>query len=196
MLSFYLSMLSDPDDHEKMTRLYYKYRQLMVQVATNILFSKHDAEDAVHEAFIRVAKNLHKIHGINNLETKIYLITIVRRVCYSMGAEKSKILRHSIWHDDDEEVDVVVSIPDKSPLPADIAHRHSVREILMNAIDKLKPGQRDVLVLYYMEGRNAAEVAELLEISTNAVYKRLKIAIETIREILLEEGYDAEDLRI
>lgn len=196
MLSFYLSMLSDPDDQEKMARLYNKYRQLMIQVAVGTLKSPHDAEDAVHEAFIRVAKNLHKIHGVNRLETKIYLVTIVRRVCYSMGAKNSKRLRQSVQYDDEIEENIVESILDKSPLPADIAHRHSVREILMNAIDKLKPGQRDVLVLYYMEEKSAAEVADLLCISTNAVYKRLKNATEIVKGILLEEGYDAEDLRI
>ena len=60
MLSFYLSLLSDPADKEKMAQIYKKYRQTMYAAAVEILRSPYDAEDAVHESFIKNSRNTWK----------------------------------------------------------------------------------------------------------------------------------------
>ena len=48
---------SDIEDENIFERLYYKYRNLMYTVAFDILHNTSDAEDAVSEAFLRIAKN-------------------------------------------------------------------------------------------------------------------------------------------
>lgn len=56
----YLQMIATRSDKEKFEEIYTAYRKLMLYVANEVLKNDRDAEDAVHEAFISVAKNLKK----------------------------------------------------------------------------------------------------------------------------------------
>lgn len=53
----YLQIIETQNDREKFEEIYTAYRKLMLYVANEVLKNDQDAEDAVHEAFISVAKN-------------------------------------------------------------------------------------------------------------------------------------------
>ena len=57
--------------------LYENYRYLMLKVAADILHDYQLAEDAVQEAFVRVAKHMENVGQPEETATKRYLITIV-----------------------------------------------------------------------------------------------------------------------
>ena len=52
--------------------IYEKYRYLMMKVAHDVLKDNFLAEDAVHEAFIKIAHNMQNIHDVESVETKRY----------------------------------------------------------------------------------------------------------------------------
>ena len=56
----YLMMMDSQEDQSKFENVYLTYRGLMYHVAYKILNNKHDAEDVVHSAFIKVAENIQK----------------------------------------------------------------------------------------------------------------------------------------
>ena len=59
MLLFYLSMLESPEDSEKFERIYLTYREQMLRIASKILKGNHhDAEDAVHDAFVSLVTHI------------------------------------------------------------------------------------------------------------------------------------------
>lgn len=58
MIAMYMSFIDSEDDREKFEIIYHEYRKRMVSVAYSILHNNEDAEDAVHETFIRIAKNM------------------------------------------------------------------------------------------------------------------------------------------
>ena len=72
----YLQMIDTPDDRSKFEQIYLEYRGLMFHVANEILHNEQDAEDAVHQAFVNVAKNMEKIGSPNCPKTKGYVVTI------------------------------------------------------------------------------------------------------------------------
>lgn len=55
MLLFYLSLLDTEEEKTKFERLYYEYRAVMKYKALEILKDEYLAEDAVHEAFIKLS---------------------------------------------------------------------------------------------------------------------------------------------
>ena len=63
MLIYYLQMLDTPEEKVKFEQIYLKYRGLMYQVADGILHNRQDAEDAVHNAFLRVIKHFKKFQS-------------------------------------------------------------------------------------------------------------------------------------
>jgi len=63
------------------------------------------------------------------------------------------------------------------------------RRMVADAVDRLPPGSREVVILYYREGESTRQVAGLLDMSEAAVRKRLSRA-----RALLREELDRDDL--
>jgi len=196
MLSFYLSLLSDPADKEKIAQIYEKYRQMMYATAYEILRSRYDAEDAVHESFIRLASNLHKVNISDGQKTAAYLVTIVKNVARThIKKQYREVPASNIVSDDEEDESIIERIQSKNHLPVDQVHINSVREILLSSINQIKPLYRDVLIMYYLEDKSVKEVAATLDLAENTVSKRLNRGRTALYDILAKEGYHAEDFR-
>lgn len=70
MLPIYLSMLDGDDEKSKFESLYLTYRKLMFHVANGILNDEGLAEDAVHQAFLKILKNFDKVGEISCHKTR------------------------------------------------------------------------------------------------------------------------------
>ena len=73
-----LMMVDTPEQKRKFAELYDRYRYLMFKIAVDILHEHHLAEDALQEAFVRVAKHMECIGQLEETATKRYLITITK----------------------------------------------------------------------------------------------------------------------
>ena len=69
----YLQTIADPGDKSKFEHVYLTYRAYMFYIANGILQNAQDAEDAVHNAFLSIAKNIEKIGDPASLKTKGYI---------------------------------------------------------------------------------------------------------------------------
>ena len=94
----YLQTIESPKDKIKFEQIYLKYRRYMFQVASEILQNNQDAEDAVHNAFLSVAKNISKISDLDCPKTRGFLVTIVRSKSIDILRDR-KILPD--WHEHD-----------------------------------------------------------------------------------------------
>lgn len=74
MLNIFLMMLDTEDEKSRFVQLYHQYRKLMHYEAKRILKDDHLAEDAVQEAFLRIAKNFHKVGEIFCPQTKNFTV--------------------------------------------------------------------------------------------------------------------------
>lgn len=97
----YLSLIDSYKDKSKFMKIYDKYKNLLFHVAKKILKDNNLAEDALQEAFIRIAKNLHKINEVSSPETKGFVVIIVKHVSISMLKDKNM---NNILYDDFSEV--------------------------------------------------------------------------------------------
>ena len=55
-----LMMIDTPEDKRKFVVLYEKYRHLMMKITMDVLHDPYLAEDAVHNAFISLTRNIDK----------------------------------------------------------------------------------------------------------------------------------------
>ena len=76
MLSIYLSVLDSDEDKSRFEVLYNLYRQSMYAIAYGILHNEFDAEDAVHESFLKIANHFEKIEEIKCPKTKAFIVII------------------------------------------------------------------------------------------------------------------------
>lgn len=64
MVALYLSLIDKQEEKNRFEELYYRYRNLMYYIAYQVLHQDRDSEDAVQEAFFRIAKNMDKVKDI------------------------------------------------------------------------------------------------------------------------------------
>lgn len=203
MLSFYLSLLKDPEDQLKMKQLYTTYRLMMFSTANRMVKEEHDAEDVVHDAFLRVIKRLDDIGEVDSPGTCALLMTITRNLAINVLRRRARRwhvvpLRRSYRRCQDQEEeeteDPMMQIEDTRPSPLDQVQKNALREAAVEAMTQFKPDDREMIYLYYFEGYSVANVAEILKISPNAIYKRLSKGREKLKKILREKGYSVGDI--
>ena len=67
MLIFYMSMIENNDQRQRFAQIYNDYEKQMFYLARTLLDCDADAEDAVHEVFLRIAsKQIDTVCGIDN----------------------------------------------------------------------------------------------------------------------------------
>ena len=81
--------IEDEDDLLKVERLYERYKRLLYKIAYNILKDKYLSEDAVHQTFIRIINNLHKIGEINCPQTQSFLVIMCRNVAIDIYNQRT-----------------------------------------------------------------------------------------------------------
>ena len=154
-------------------RLYALHGAKMKNLARNVLGSALDAEDAVQETFLKVQRSIATFRGQSSFVTWTYRILI--NTCYD--ARRSRLRKKEVTTDDDSEE--TPRIEPRAPW----AHP-SLRMALERALGKLTRHQRDVFLLYEVEGFRHAEIAGMLDITETASKNTLFQAKKNLREML------------
>jgi len=74
MLAFYMSFIDDENDKSRFEVIYDTYRKRMVLTAYSVIHDRNEAEDVVHDTFIKIARNMKSINDPLSNETLSYVI--------------------------------------------------------------------------------------------------------------------------
>lgn len=153
-------------------RLYVLHGTRMKNLARNVLGNSLDAEDAVQETFLKVQRNIASFRGQSSFVTWTYRILI--NTCYD--TRRSRMRKKEVANEDaDESPSVEPRAPGAHP---------SLRMALERALAKLTRHQRNVFLLYEVEGFRHAEIAEMLEMTETASKNTLFQAKRNLRQML------------
>lgn len=150
----YLQMLETEADRTKFEEIYHLYRDLMYVTAFSILHNEHDAEDAVHQAFIKVADNIKKIDDPKCPKSKFYIVTITENK--SIDLYRAKKRRN--------EVPLVEAF-------AGVQIEYRGGNEVAQCMSKLPARYRQVLLLKFHFGFSTREIADMLDISLSNALK-------------------------
>ena len=164
-------------------RLYAMHGARMKNLARNVLGNPIDAEDAVQETFLKVQRSIASFRGQSSFATWTYRILI--NTCYD--ARRSRLRKKEVANDDSEET------PRHEPR-APGAHP-ALRMALERALAKLTQHQRDVFLLYEVEGFRHAEIARMLEMTEAASKNTLFQAKKNLRQMLEPPRSSAAEAR-
>jgi RNA polymerase sigma-70 factor (ECF subfamily) len=161
-------------------RLYQLQGARMRNLARNLLGSPSDAEDAVQDTFIKIQRGIKSFRGQSSFFTWTFRILV--NTCYD-------VRRGRVRRKEQSQEDASESLP-RPELRAPGAHP-SLRMALERALAALTRHQRDVFLLYEVEGFRHAEIAAMLEISETASKNTLFQAKKNLR-VMLEPPRSAE----
>jgi RNA polymerase sigma-70 factor (ECF subfamily) len=154
-------------------RLYASHGSKMKNLARNLLGNPLDAEDAVQETFLKVQRSIAGFRGQSSFVTWTFRILV--NTCHD--ARRSRLRKKEVSTDDDSS---------ESPMPEPRAPggHPTLRLALERALATLTRHQRDVFLLYEVEGFSHAEVAATLGISEAASKNTLFQAKKNLRQLL------------
>ncbi len=178
----FLLMIDTPEDKRKFVILYEKYRYLMQKIAVDVLHDPFLAEDAVHNAFLKLIIHMDDIGEPDSLQTKRYLITVVKNTAVDLYRKKNIRIQREVYMDELREEDMPVSY-----METDL--ENDVLDILKN----LPVKYRDILLLKYSSHLENNEIARLCGIQEGTVRQRIsrgKLLIESELQKLEDDGHE------
>jgi len=167
-------------DKEAIERLLERHQNRVFRFGMKMCGAVEDAQDVLQETLIAAARGIRDFRGASSVSTWLY--TIARSFCLKHHRTSKFAPVHVESLDDvaNEAHDVV----DAQRGPEEIAAGKQVRTALQDAIGALDPMYREVLVLRDVEGLSAAEVADILGLSVEAVKSRLHRARVAVRQMI------------
>jgi RNA polymerase sigma-70 factor, ECF subfamily len=193
------------------------FRRELLAHCYRMLGSVHDAQDVVQETYLRAWRGIGGFEGRSSL--RVWLYRIATSACLTALEHRSRrVLPAGLGPSADPDLPLTLAGPDVAwvqPLPdaafpaadpdADPASivtiRSSVRLALVAALQYLPARQRAVLILRDVLAWHAAEVADLLDTTTEAVNSalaraRAQLARTGLSEDMLTEPADPADRRL
>ena len=155
-------------------RLYELQGTRMKNLARNILGTSLDADDAVQETFLKIQRSIASFRGQSSFVTWAFRILV--NTCYD--ARRSRLRKKEIAQQDETDG------ASPRPEPRAASAHPSLRIALERALGELTRHQRDVFLLYEVEGFRHAEIAQMLEITEAASKNTLFQAKKNLRQML------------
>ena len=140
----------------------------MLRLALSMLRCGADAEDAVADAIVAAldARNSLK----NDASVKSWLMTITARCCQDQLRRRKR------------------EQPAALPEEASCVFQEDLTGTLYALVQQLSPGLAQVMTLYYFDGYDAREIAQILHLPQTAVFMRLSRGRKQLRALVQAEG--------
>jgi RNA polymerase sigma-70 factor (ECF subfamily) len=137
--------------------------------------NEQDAQDAVQEAHLRAFRHFSDFRGGN---ARAWLLKIVRNTCYSW-------MRTNRPLQDATEFDETLFAPDVRSLnPEEIVLQNDSGALVRQALQKLPPNFREVIILRELEGLSYREIADITGMPAGTVMSTLSRARGRLRQVL------------
>lgn len=167
-----LQMIDTPEERSNFELLYREYRGLMFHVANRILDNEQDAEDAVHQAFLKIAEHIGRIAEPVCPKTRGFVVTVAENKAIDLYRRRKK----------HPSVELDETLPGVPAL-------YEGENVLAECLLKLSARYREVLLLRYCYGYSLRETADLMGVTVSAATQlvhRAKIKLRALYE--KEEG--------
>ena len=157
-------------DRNALGRLYVRYRLRLYGYCFRLLRNTAEAEDAVHETFLKVSGGADSLTATGAFRSWVFRIA---------RNESLMILRRKHGHraaDPDELSDETT--------PLEILMAKDAGEVVRRVLDRLRVDYRDVLLLREVEGLSYAEIALVTEATLDSVKSRIFKARKALQQNL------------
>lgn len=173
MLTLYLAVIDDENDKQLFENIYNSYKKQMIALSCTLLHNELDAEEAVHDVFLRIATgNMDAIRKIkSDVDLRNYLLKAVKNTSLNMIKKRK--------HDNIISLDTVneYELNRMQNLPSDIfvetICQKTEYDSIVNAIENLDEKYRYPLYYHFVVGLSVPEVAKSLNQAVSTTKKQL-----------------------
>lgn len=185
----------DFDEHELIERLkkgskeafeplVQHYKKKAYAVALGFVRNPDDALELSQTAFIKAFRSIRRFDNSKSFFPWFY--SILRNTCLNHIKSK-KIRKEEFLEDMPEGTQETVFVEESNP--EESYRQTELRRIMAKAILKLKPKDREIILLQHFHGLSYTEIAQALDIPLGTVMSRLFNARSALRK-QLEKGLE------
>ena len=179
MLMFYTALIDAPEEKSIFEKIYYRYRKQMLYVARKYLDDPHDAEDAVQNALLGIAKTIKTVPTHDARVTRAYVLTAAKNAALAVLSHKHRHRRQAALE--------LAHLPAEDDTFEKVAAAADY-ELLLRCIQQLDPIYRDVLLMVYVYGHDYKDCAAILSRKPETVRKQLYRGRQLLMELCKKEG--------
>lgn len=164
---------------KKLEDIYRIYGSMMMQTALGILKQTQDAEDALQNSIISMARHMDAVGEVSDYRTVSYVRTVVKHAAIDIYRKRN---RGQLSYEE-----LVVEQGDVFDLEKMVCEAESVRDIVA-AISDLEEGYREVLSLFYLNELSPREIADVLQRPYNTVRSQINRGRKILQKRLEKGG--------
>lgn len=183
MIGFYLALIDEPSDKEKFRRIYELYKNIMYGTAMSILHNNADAEEAVQDSFLKIAKNIADISDAESVKTAAFINVITR------NSSLDKLRRER----PEESLPIDENIEDISSDVLGNVLMSDGRKFLLSAAEEMDDKYSSLMVLKFAYGYDNDSIAQILKLPKRTVENRIFRGKKILKE-KLEEYYGKDNI--
>ncbi len=161
-------------DEDAYRRLLGIYKARIFSYIYRIVRNYDDAEELALDTFVRCFKSLHSFEQSRSFST--WLFTIAHNLTVDF-LRKRKLEYEYLGEVHGSREDIVKDYERKEQLDS-----------IERAIMKLAPIDREIIILFYKEGKSYQEIGEILNIPTTTIKTRLHRARLRLKDFVKEKG--------
>ncbi len=168
---------------ELFEKLYEKNKQMLYMVAYKVLHNKFDAEDAVQNAFIKIAEKFER-YRFKPYNSLVQICkTVVRHEAINI------IRKRKIWNDFKEGLDRTEIEDISRDILSDLIMRYE-SDMVTGAVMQLEEKDRELLAMQYVHGLKPKAIGKWFRISPKKISKEMMRLRNKVSRILEENGFD------
>jgi RNA polymerase sigma-70 factor, ECF subfamily len=160
-----------------------RYQDRLFNSVLRLVVNAEDARDVVQEAFMHAYQSLHTFKGDSLFFTWLYRIAV--NTAISMKRKQRPTVRIQAGGDEKNSIDPLD--PAAASRPGHAIEMAEDERLVHEALAKLSPEHRAVLVMKDMDGMKYEDMAGVLDVPIGTIRSRLHRARLEMRDLLLHQ---------
>lgn len=165
---------------QKLGRIYEKYSKIMYSAAYSVLKNQSDAEDAVQNAVLKIARKIDELDGKPDSVLCGYLMTAAKNEAYTVIRSRDGALPADGLEDKPDDTDLTVKVSEGAEF-----------EFAVSVIRQMDEKYRAPLYLRYVTGFSLKETAKQLGKNEATVRSQIYRGLSLLKKALKEAGYES-----
>jgi RNA polymerase sigma factor (sigma-70 family) len=182
-----LVLAAQKGDLQAFNQIVLLYQDRIFNQALRLLRDEDSAEDITQNTFLTAYRCL---PGVRIGSFRSWLFRVCTNACYDELRRRKRRPVSSLGYEDeaDERLLPPYDWPDSNTLPEKESERHELERIIHQALNRLVPDQRAVVVLVDLQGFDYLEAAQVLGVPVGTVKSRLARARLRLHHLLSALG--------
>jgi RNA polymerase sigma factor (sigma-70 family) len=168
----------EPSELERFETLMLPHLGAARRLARHLTGNDADADDVVQESYLRALRHFGGFRGDGATQSRGWMLTIVRNTAYSWHHRRRPETEAAAFDE------ALHSDAASDGFAAELA-RNDSRETLSQALDRLPPDLREVIILRELEGLSYKEIGDVVDVPIGTVMSRLSRARQRLQAALL-----------